>query len=249
MPPLATPSDASATGSAAPRRAWRSTLGAVAVDAGPPLLIFYVLHALGVNDVLAYTAGSVVPLARLIADRWRGRPFNAISVLVAVFLVASVILALVTDDARAVIARGGLIYLALAVAAAVSVPTRKPLMLLLARYFTIRARPESAAQFDEIYRRPSGLRAMRTVTAVWGLAFGISALACVACAYTLPVTVSATVTSLVEPVIAMALAGGTARYLRRAVTSLSPTAAARGAADSPPASTGTARSTEQTATS
>ncbi|MFF7987957.1 VC0807 family protein [Streptomyces sp. NPDC007901] len=211
-PPDAGPSDSATT-----RSAWRSTLAAIAVDAGPPLLIFFVLHACGVGDVVAYTAGSVVPLVRLIADRWRGRPFNVISGLVVVFLVVSVALAVVTDDARAVIARGGLIYLALAVAAAVSIPTRSPAMLLLSRYVAVRARPETATRFDETFRRPSALRAMRMVTAVWALGFAICALACVVCAYTLPVTEAATATSLVEPVTAMILAGGTARYMRRAL--------------------------------
>jgi hypothetical protein len=222
----------SAAHAAAPSpSAWRSTLRAVAVDAVPPLLIFFVLRALGVPDVLAYTAGSVVPLARLVVDRWRGRPFNAISALVAVCLLVSVVLALTTGDARAVIARGGVIYLALTITAIASVPTRNPLMLALSRYFAVRARPEAAERFDEVFREPGPLRAMRRVTVVWALAFALSGAACVVCAYTLPVTVAATVNSLFEPVIAMVLAGGTARYMRRTMASL---AAARSA----PASVG-----------
>jgi hypothetical protein len=74
---------------------------------------------------------------------------SAISGLVVVFLVVSAGLALITQDARAAIARGGLIFLAIAIAAAVSVATRSPLSL---------ARP------DEAYRRPPVLRAMRVVT-------------------------------------------------------------------------------------
>ncbi|HEY2058864.1 MAG TPA: hypothetical protein VGH57_10895 [Amycolatopsis sp.] len=54
-----------------------------------------------------------------------------------------------------------------------SVATRSPLMLSLARYFAVSARPDQAARF---------------------------------------------VTSLLEPVVSLALAGGTVRYLRRAVT-------------------------------
>lgn len=205
--------------------AWRATLLSLVVDVAPSLLIFYVLQAFGISDVLAYLAGSVVPLARLIADRLRGRPFNAISGLILVFLVVSVVLALVTHDVRAVIARGGLIYLALAIAAAVSVPTRSPLMLLLARYFTTRNQPEAATRFNAIFRHPRGLRAMRILTAVWVLAFGVSALACVAFAYTLPVTVSAAATSLIEPVIALIVTIGTIRYLRRSLAPLFRTAA------------------------
>ncbi|WP_371535760.1 hypothetical protein OG210_09450 [Streptomyces sp. NBC_00466] len=214
----ATP-DAGASDSGGARRALRSMLLTVVFDAGPPLLIFFVLRALGAGDVIAYSAGSVVPLVRLIVDRLRGRSFNAISGLILIFLVVSVVLALVTDDARAVIARGGFIYLALALVVAASVPTRSPAILVLSRYVTAHARPETATRFDEVFRRPSALRAMRLVTAVWALGFLIAAVACVVCAYTLPVTLAATVTSLVEPVIAMILAGGTARYMRRVVAS------------------------------
>ena len=205
---------------AASRSAWRSTIGAVVLDAAPPLVIFFVLRALGVPDVLAYTAGAVVPLGRLLADRWRGRPLNVVSGLIAVCLVASLVLALTTGDARAAIARGGVIYLALALAAAASVGTRSPLMLLLSRYFTARTRPDAAARLDEFYHQTPVLRAMRRVTAVWALAFLVSGMACVVCAYTLPVAVAAVVTSLVEPVIALVLAGATGRYLRRSVTPL-----------------------------
>jgi hypothetical protein len=212
--------DATMTTRAPTPSAWRSTLLSLVVDVAPSLLIFYVLRAFGISDVLAYLAGSVVPLARLIADRLRGRPFNAISGLILIFLVVSVVLALVTHDVRAVIARGGLIYLALAVAAAVSVPTRSPLMLLLARYFTIRNQPEAAPRFNAVFRHLRGLRAMRMLTALWALAFGVSALACVAFAYTLPVTVSAAATSLIEPIIALIVTVGTVRYLRRSLAPL-----------------------------
>ncbi|SEP46364.1 VC0807 family protein [Amycolatopsis saalfeldensis] len=203
---------------ASSRTALRATLRAILLDVVPPLLIFYVLRTFGVSDVLAYVAGSIVPVARLIADRLRGRPFNAISGLVVVFLVVSVALALITQDARAAIARGGLIFLAIAIAAAVSVPTRSPLMLSLSRYFAVSARPEDAARFDEVYRRPPVLRAMRVVTLVWALAFAVSAVVCVVCAYALPVAVANPVTALFEPVVSLALAVGTVRYLRRAAT-------------------------------
>ena len=223
MPTDTTPPDGATTTvepagpAATPRSAWRSTIGAIAVDAVPPLLIFYVLRALGVSDVLAFTAGSIVPLVRLVVDRWRRRPFNVISALVAGCLLVSVVLALTTGVARAVIARGGVIYLAVALAAAVSLPTRSPLMLLLSRHVVVRSGPDAAARFDTVFGRPEGLRAMRRVTALWALAFTISAVACVACAYTLPITAAATATSLLEPVIAMVLGAVTARYLRRIV--------------------------------
>jgi hypothetical protein len=197
---------------------WRSTARAVAADAVPPLLIFYVLHALGVADVIAYLAGAIVPLGRLLIDRWRGRSFNAVSGLVAVFLVVSVVLAAVTHDPRAVMARGGVIYLAIALVFAGSLVTRHPLMLLISRYFTVRTQPDAAAAFDARYRaNPRALRAMRLVTAAWAVGFGVSAIACVICAYTLPITLAATVTSLLEPTVAIVLAAATLRYLRRAV--------------------------------
>lgn len=220
MSPTPSSPDPATTGNAAAPSAWRTTMRSIALDALPPLLIFYLLNALGVPDVLAYTAGSIVPLARLVADKLRGRPFNVVSGLIAVFLLVSVALALVTADARTVIARGGVIFLAITLAALVSIPTRTPLMLALSRYFAVRARPESAPRFDELFRQPHTLRAMRRVTAVWALAFALGGVACVVCAYTLPITLAATATSLIEPIISLALAGATGRYLRRSIAPL-----------------------------
>jgi hypothetical protein len=203
---------------------WRTTARAIVVDAVPPLVIFYVLHALGVVDVLAYLAGAVVPLSRLLIDRLRGRPFNAISGLVAVFLVVSVILAAVTHDIRAVMARGGVVYLAIALVFAGSLATRHPLMLAISRYFTVRTRPDAATAFDARYRaQPRARRAMRLVTAAWAVSFGLSAVACVICAYTLPITLAATVTSLLEPAVAIVLAAASVRYLRRVASDSAPT--------------------------
>jgi hypothetical protein len=198
----------------------RSALLAILIDAAPPLAVFFVLQALGVSDVIAYTAGGIVPLVRLVIDRIRHRPFNAISAMVLVLLVVSVVLALVTHDARAVIARGGVIYLAIALVAVVSLFTRRPAMLVLSRYMAARAHPESVDRFDRVFAEPRARRAMRMVTAGWAVGFVVSAVVCVVCAYSMPISAAAVVTSLVEPVTALLLAGATAPFLRRALASL-----------------------------
>lgn len=203
--------------STTPRKPLVTALGSIALDAAPPLSIFYVLHALGVSDVIAYTVGGIVPLVRLVVDRFRGRPFNIVSGLVLALLVVSVVLALLTHDARAVIARGGVIYLVLALIAAATVPTTKPVMLVLSRRVAVSAHPESAEKFDATFAQPAGLRAMRVLTAAWAVGFLISAIVCVVCAYELPVTAAATVTALVEPLTAVVLAAGTTPFLRRAL--------------------------------
>lgn len=198
----------------------RSALLAILVDAAPPLVVFFVLQSLGVSDVIAYTAGGVVPLARLVIDRVRHRPFNAISAMVLLLLVVSVVLALVTHDARAVIARGGVIYLAVALVALGSLFTARPAMLVLSRYVAVRSHPESADRFDEVFGQPRARRAMRVVTAGWAVGFLVAAVVCVVSAYALPLDAAAVVTSLVEPVTALLLAALTTPFLRRALASL-----------------------------
>lgn len=201
---------------------WRTALLAIVVDAVPPLAVFFVLRACGVSDVLAYTAGGVVPLTRLIIDRTRRRPLNAVSVTIAGLLLVSVVLAIVTHDARAVIARGGVIYLAIAVVAFASLPTRKPVMLLLSRYFAVHAHPETASRFDEAFARPRALRAMRFVTAGWAAGFAVSAVLCVVVAYTLPISAAAIASSFIEPLVVLLLVAATVPVLRRTMTSLAP---------------------------
>jgi hypothetical protein len=194
---------------------WRATVGSIAADVLPPLAVFYLLRAFGVPAVLAYTAGVIVPAARLVVDRLRGRPFNAVSGLVGVFLVVSVALAAFTGDVRVAMARGGIVYLAVAIAFAVSLLARRPLMLLIMRYYAERARPGAGAVLDDRYARAVGFRrATRVVTGVWAAGFVVTAVACITLAFALPISAAAAATSLVEPAAALALAGWTVRYLR-----------------------------------
>jgi hypothetical protein len=196
---------------------WRGLLRGVAADALPPLVIFFALRACGAPDLIAYSAGAVIPLARLVIDRIRGRPFNAISAAAGLFLVVSVVLAVISQDTRTVMARGSYLYLAAALACGVSLCTRTPLMLAISRYFLVRSRPELAEAFDAKYRTSrAAMQPMKHVTAVWAAGFGISAAGCALAAYTLPIPVAATVTSLLEPVVALAIAAWTVRYLKRA---------------------------------
>lgn len=218
---MITSPDESTTDDGQPRTqsVWRPALRTIAVDALPPLAVFFILRACGVSNVIAYTAGGIVPLTRLIIDRVRQRPFNAISGVIAALLFVSVILAVLTHDARAVIARGGVIYLVIATVAAVSIPTRKPAVLLLSRHVAVRSNPEAAHWFDERFADPQAVRAMRIVTAGWAVGFAVSAALCVGLAYTLPISVAAVASSLIEPLAVLLLAAVTVPFLRRTMTS------------------------------
>jgi hypothetical protein len=211
--PTAQPGPSSADTPAA--GGWKRAARAVAADAVPPLALFYLLHALGVPDMVAYLAGALIPLGRLVIDRVRGRSFNVISALVGVFLIVSVALALLTHDVRVAMARGGVIYFALAVVFGISLLTRRPMMLLISRYFAAKASPAALAGYDHLYASaPRFRKATRVVTGVWAIGFGLTAVACVTCAYTLPITAAAAVNGMLEPVVAIALAAWSTRYLR-----------------------------------
>lgn len=210
--PTAQPDPTSADAPAA--GGWKRAARTAAADAVPPLALFYLLHALAVPDVIAYLAGALIPLGRLVIDRMRGRSFNVISALVGVFLIVSVILALGTGDVRVVMARGGVIYFALAVVFGISLLTRRPMMFLISRYFAAKASPAAVAGYDHRYASaPRFRRAIRVVTGVWAIGFGLSAVACVTCAFTLPITVAAAVNGILEPVVAIALGAWSLRYL------------------------------------
>ena len=200
------------------RTTWRPVLRAVLGDAVPPLAVFFALTALGVSDVIAYTAGGVVPVTRLIVDRILRRPFNAVSGMIAALLLVSVVLAIVTHDARAVIARGGVTYLVLAVVGIASLATRKPAVLLLSRHIATRAGADATARFDETFAGPQAVRAMRIVTATWAAGLTVSAILCVAAAYSLPIAAAAVTSSLIEPAAALVLAAGTMPLLRHTMT-------------------------------
>lgn len=195
----------------------------IVTDALPPLAVFFILRAAGVPDVWAYTAGVIVPAGRLLLDRLRGRSFNAVSALVGVFLVVSIVLAVFTQSTRAVMARGGIVYLVLALAFAGSLLAPRPLMFLIMRYFAARADTRAGAALEQRYAASQPFRrATRLVTTIWASAFVLIAAACVLIAYSLPIPAAATATSLIEPIAALALAAWTARYLRHHFTTRSP---------------------------
>ena len=198
------------------RSAWRTTIGLILIDAVPPLAIFFILNGFGVAAVVAYTAGAAVPAVRLIIDLLRGKPFNAISALVGVFLLVSIILAVTTADVRAVMARGAVIYLALALVFAGSLLIGRPLVFVIMRYHAVRLDPRIGQIFDQRFATNTVFRhAVRTTTGVYSVVFMATAVACAIAAYTLPVPVAATVTGLLELLASLVVVAWSIRYLRR----------------------------------
>ena len=198
------------------RSAVPTTVGIILTDAVPPLVIFFVLTRLGVADVVAYSLGAAVPLTRVIVDLLRRKSFNAVSALVGVFLLASLILGLATADVRTTMARGAVIYLALALVFAGSLLVSRPLMFTIIRYHAVRADAHTGAILDQRYSDSIEFRrAMRTTTIVYAAGFAASGVACAVLSYTLPVPVAAIATGVLEPVAMLVVVVWSIRYLHR----------------------------------
>lgn len=198
---------------------WKVMARSVAADVIPPLLLLALLKALGMSDVIAYTAGAGVPGVRMLVDRLRGKPFSVISALVAALLILSVVLAVTTQDVRVVMARGALLYGLVAIAFGISLVAGRPVMFQFTKYYAVKADPAAGPMLEQRYRTSPQYRSMmRTATVVWIAGFLCIAVACATAAFTLPMAAAAILNNLLEPLCALALAAWSRQYMKRRLT-------------------------------
>ncbi|MER5849402.1 VC0807 family protein [Streptomyces sp. NPDC002012] len=172
-----------------PERTGRSPrtalIEAAALDIALPLLLFYGLRLMGVNQWLALVLSSVLPVVRmvyrLIKDRRVERPtLFSLSIVLSASLVS-----LLTGDPRLVLARESYLTALVGLWMLSTLLASRPFIYQA----TMPLLPEatSAAWREDWENVPEFRRAMRVLTIAWGTAFMIDAVARVVMAYTLPV--------------------------------------------------------------
>ncbi|GAA4932747.1 hypothetical protein EV188_103719 [Actinomycetospora succinea] len=136
----------------------------VVLDIAGPLLVYYALHALGVDDLVALTAGGIPPLAHLVVTAVRDRRLPPIAVLALIALVASLVSALVAGSPRELLARD----------AWISAPFGVWMLLTLrGRPFcftvTLTLLPRRAELMEGLWTTDAAFRRVwRSITAAWG---------------------------------------------------------------------------------
>ncbi|MBP2364618.1 VC0807 family protein [Pseudonocardia parietis] len=167
----------------------RELLLTVAADLVAPLVVFYGLRAAGVSAVPALLAGAAIPAARALYVLVRHRRAEWFAVLALVLCVASAATTLVSGDARALLARDGLVTAALGVTLLVTVPTARPALYALGRLAVTEAGHDAGA-WDRRWTTSARFRGIwRWLTVWWALGLFADAALRVVTAWTLPLDV------------------------------------------------------------
>jgi hypothetical protein len=147
-------------------------LAPLLIDVVAPIVVYFALHALGVGDLLALTAGGVVAGANAIATTVRRRRLDGIGLLVVLEIALSIVLLVTVRDPRIFLIRpaffaglGGLYALATCVVG-------RPLVYQTSRPLAVRGDPVRAEAYALAWERsPEFRRVERLITAGWGIAF------------------------------------------------------------------------------
>jgi hypothetical protein len=145
----------------------------LALDVVMPWLTVQLLtHAFGFSDLPAVAVAAAFPAASVAGTALRRGRVELIGVMVLVVLLGGLAAAFAMHDVRFILMRAVPGAALIGAACLVSLATRAPLMFFVARQFTAGDDPQKIAAWNErLENSPGFRRAMRVMTAVWGLAF------------------------------------------------------------------------------
>ncbi len=153
-------------------------------DVVAPFALYYLLHACGVSDVLALTVGAAVSLATAGVEMLRRRRIEAFGAITVLALVAGLLVALISGDARELLIRNAWISAPFAVITLASLRSARPLTYLATWMLLGRRR----LVMERLWRTEPRFRAAwRNITIMWGILMLVDAAARVVVAYRLPV--------------------------------------------------------------
>ncbi|MFK0293514.1 VC0807 family protein [Streptomyces sp. NPDC090442] len=157
---------------------------ALGLDVVVPLAVFYECRAAGTDQWLALVLAAIAPASGLALTWARQRHVDATALFVIASMTLSLLVAMVTGDPRALLARESWITGVLGLWILGSLALARPFLLDVA----VKVSPPGAARrFNELWRdSPVFQRWLRLASVGWGTAFLLDAVARVVMAYTLP---------------------------------------------------------------
>ncbi|MEU2930470.1 VC0807 family protein [Streptomyces sp. NPDC007251] len=159
----------------------------VLVDFGVPIGLYYGLTAAGVGDVIALTAGAVVPAVATLLRFAKTRRVDVLGVFVTVMLVLSIIVSVVGGGPRLLLLRDGWLTGVAGVGFLVSLRGRRPLAFGFSRRLLER-RASGGRDWDELWDEDRQFRRIwRVTTVMWGIGLLVDSGVRTLMAYTLPV--------------------------------------------------------------
>jgi hypothetical protein len=157
-------------------------------DVVPPVGVYYLLHAFGVNDWLALLGGAVVSGALLVAEAVRSRRLDVFCGFMLGVFGIGLVAALLLDDPRLVVLKASLMSAVLGAAFLISCVAGKPLTYLAYRK-AISGDQAAVAALEARYEEiPQVRNLMRAMSVIWGAGLLAEAVVRAVLAYQLPVS-------------------------------------------------------------
>jgi len=142
------------------------------LDLVVPIVAYFVLHGLGVSDVVALTVGGLATGVNATIGTIRRRRLDGIGLLVVLEIALSIGLLFVTNDARILLIKPSFYVALAAIYAFITCIVGRPIGYEAAKPFASRGDPTRLAAYELAWERSSTFRRVeRIVTLGWGLAF------------------------------------------------------------------------------
>jgi len=162
----------------------------LAFDIGAPIAVFYLLHALGVGNLIALGAGAVLPALSAGYTLAIRRRADGVALLVLATILASIIVSVVSRDPRFLLAKDGLITGLWGLWFLASLGARRPAAFGFARPLMEGRKMFAVRDWDALWQaEPAFRRIWRVSTVIWAAGLLADAAARVVMSYTLPVAV------------------------------------------------------------
>jgi hypothetical protein len=184
---------AQAPAPAPPPTSPKRQLALLVLDVGAPIGLYYGLRAAGLSNLVALGAGAVVPAVGVIIQLITRRRLDGVGGVVVVSVLATIVLSLITNSPRFLLARDGFITALWGLWFLATLRARwarRPAAFALARPLMEGRRPFGTASWDEVWAsEPAFQKIWRVSTIIWGAGLLVDAVLRVLMSYTLPVSV------------------------------------------------------------
>jgi len=198
----------------------RRQLALMVLDIGAPIGLYYGLRGAGLSNLVALSAGAIVPAVGVIIQLITRRRLDGVGGVVVVSVAATIMLSLITDSARFLLARDGFITALWGLWFLATLRARwarRPAAYALARPLMEGRRALGLASWEQLWADQATFRRIwRVSTVIWGAGLLADAVLRVLMSYTLPVSVVPGLGGALWPVTFAAIQVVTNVYYHRA---------------------------------
>jgi hypothetical protein len=168
----------------------RGQFALLAFDIGAPIVLYYILHAAGVPNLIALSITAVPPALAAICKLAVKRRTDAVALVVLATIVVSICISVVAHSPRFLLARDGLITALWGIWFIATLSARRPAAFIFSRPFMEGRKLLGTLSWDYLWQTDARFRRIwRTSTVIWGTAMLADAVIRVVMSYSLPIDV------------------------------------------------------------